>query len=339
MRIFKNKEQRVIKVIEKAMPAVVSIAVSEKDKTEKSSSNHFSLEKADSSQDFINGGSGFIIEEKGIVLTNRHVVSGKDIQCFITLGSGEKFKAELIARDPLDDLAILQFNSNGKNLPVIPLGDSNKVKLGETVLALGNVLGFLKNTVSAGIISGLSRSITAQIEKNTKPSEMRGLIQTDAAINPGNSGGPLINLSGRAIGISVATVAGLENIGFALPIDIVKRDLNEFKKHNRITRSFLGIRYLTINEDASKEFSLPVKYGALIIKGHSFDTAVVEKSPADKAGIKEKDIILEWNGDKITSDKNIQDYLSNSQVGDKVVMKILRDGKKFERTLTLTERM
>lgn len=327
MSIFGNREKRITKVVERIMPAVVSITVSKNNEEE----NFVS-------KDFVSGGSGFIVKKNGTVLTNRHVIADPKAEYEITLGSGRKFKAELLARDPVQDIAILKIDPGKNRLPVVPLGDSRNIKLGESVLAFGNVLGLFKNTVSAGVISGLSRSITAQIDKSSEPSEIRGLIQTDAAINPGNSGGPLVNLSGKAVGINIATIAELENVGFALPIEIVERDLDELKKHGRIRRPLLGVRYLTINDRISEKLNLPVSYGALIIKDH-LDEAVVRESPADKAGLKERDVILEWDGGRITLDRNIQDYLSDSEVGDKVTLKVLRNGREFETAVILSERI
>jgi len=334
MSFIKNEDRKIVDVIKKMMPAVVSITVSKKE------TNNLNLPPFQNtkSEKFVSGGSGFIVRDNGIILTNRHVIEDPHNEHEVTLGSGEKYNAELIARDPLDDLAILKIDPEGKKLPIVPLGSSENLNLGERVLALGNVLGLFEDTVSAGIVSGLSRSITARIDKHSQPSEMRGLVQTDAAINPGNSGGPLVNLKSEAIGINVAMIAGLENVGFALPIDIVTRDLDELKNHGRIRRPFLGVRYLTLNEEISKKLNLPVNRGALVIRGHSFENAVVEESPADKAGIKEKDVILEWDGDEITQKKNIQDYLSDCEVGDKVTVKIFRDGEEFETDLTLVER-
>jgi S1-C subfamily serine protease len=332
MNIF-NKEKKIIKIIDKVVPAVVSIIVSDK----KEDNKIFNLNDLPLDDDIKeSGGSGFIVEKNGLILTNRHVVT-KDSHYYAVLNSGEKYEAKILDRDPLNDLALLKIDTE-KELPTIPLGDSDTMKLGKTVLALGNVMGLFKNTVSAGIVSGLSRSITAQIDKDDKPSEMRGLIQTDAAINPGNSGGPLINLSGEAVGINVAMIAGLENVGFALPINIVKRDLKEIKKSGKITRPFFGVRYLTINKEFSKKIDSEVDFGALVVKGHSFNVAVIKDSPADKSGIKEGDIILTWNKNKITTENSIQDYLSKSEIGEKVDLEILRDGENINTVIELTER-
>jgi serine protease Do len=326
MNIFKDNNKKIIEIIEKVMPAVVSITVSKKNNKEKNKA-------------FISGGSGFIVKKDGIILTNRHVMADPKAEYSVILGSGKKFKAKLLARDPIDDIAVLKIDPEGEDLPVIPLSNSREIKLGESVLAFGNVLGLFRNTVSAGIISGLARSITAQISEGLEPSEIRGLIQTDAAINPGNSGGPLVDLSGKVIGINIATIVGLENVGFAMPIEVVERDLSEIKKYGRIRRPLLGVRYISIDSEVSDKLNLPVNHGSLIIRDDSFGEAVVKNSPAHQAGIKEKDIIVEWNGEKITPEKNLQDYLSESEVGDKVTMKILRSKKEIETTVVLTERI
>ena len=189
-----------------------------------------------------------------------------------------------------------------------------------------------------GIISGLSRSIAAQLDSKSPIQEMRGLVQTDAAINPGNSGGPLVNLKGEAIGINVATVFGAENIGFALPINEVKRDLNELKKYGRIKRPFLGIRYILINENIKDKLKLPVDYGALIINENPQEKAILNNSPAEHAGIKDGDIILECNSEKICSEKTIQDFLENLEVNNILKLKILRGKKRFEVKVKLAER-
>jgi len=200
-------------------------------------------------------------------------------------------------------------------------------------------LGIFKNTVSMGIVSGLSRSISAQADPNSPPQEMRGLIQTDAAINPGNSGGPLVDLEGRAVGINAAIVFGAQNISFAIPINAAERDIKDLKKYGRIRRPLLGLRYFILNDDLKEKLNLPVNYGAFITKEHSFDDhAIVPGSPAAKAGLKEKDVILEWNGEKITQEKTIQDFLENCEVGESVRMKILRGKKNMEIKLTLAER-
>ncbi|MFA5084176.1 MAG: trypsin-like peptidase domain-containing protein, partial [Candidatus Paceibacterota bacterium] len=243
-------------------------------------------------------------------------------------------KAEILARDPNNDVAILKIEPPAEGLTTVSLGDSGEIELGQTVMAIGNALGLFKNTVSSGIVSGLSRSIAAQADVNSFQ-ELRGLIQTDAAINPGNSGGPLVDIFGNAIGINVAVVFGAENIGFAIPINAAKRALIDLKKYGRIRRPFLGIRYLTIDPNLKEKLKLPVDYGALIA---SEEHAIVPKSPADLAGLQEKDILLEINGEKITTDKPIQDFLENLAVNETIKLRILRNEKEIDIKMTLAER-
>ncbi len=285
------------------------------------------LKNAEKKSPIVNaGGSGFFVDASGIIATNKHVVSEPNAEYAIITNSGEKFKADVLARDPINDVAILKISNSRKKFPTIKLGDSSKLELGETVIAIGNALGLFSNTVSTGIVSGLSRSIAARLNPKSPIQEMRGLIQTDAAINPGNSGGPLVNIKGETIGINAATVFGAQNIGFALPINEVKRDLKELKKYGRIRRPFLGVRYILVDS------------GALLVSDNPNDEAVISGSPAARAGVKEKDIILECNGEKIRSNKTIQDFLETLEAGDALKLKISRDKKEFEVKLTLAER-
>lgn len=287
----------------------------------------------------VGGGSGFIVDAKGIVVTNKHVVADSNAIYTVVMNTGKKYEAIVLARDPIEDVAILKMTGVEEALPVVSLGDSSNVDLGETVLAIGNALGLFRNTVSCGIISGLSRSIRANNENDVKNpfQELRGLIQTDAAINPGNSGGPLVNLAHQAIGINAAIVFGAQNLGFALPINAVKRDLEDLKTHGRIRRPLLGFRYLIIDEGLKHKMHLPVSEGALIL-GNPHAPAIIPKSPADKAGLHEKDIILECNKQALTSEKTVQDFLEEREVGDKLHLKVQRGSRQFEVDVILAER-
>lgn len=348
---MQKEKSQIVATVKKVMPAVVSVVISKKLKKLKRDLSKianavpgFSMddipeESIDADGNVrIGGGSGFIVNQDGTILTNRHVVSESGVEYAVTLSDGSKFPASILARDPLDDIAILKIESGKTKLPTVQLGNSEELKLGENVLAFGNILGVFQNTVSSGIVSGLSRSIAARITPQSPTFEMRGLVQTDAAINPGNSGGPLTDMEGRAIGINAAVIAGAQNVGFAIPIKLVERDLAELKKFGRIKRPLLGVRYMTLDDDLGKKLDLPVGYGAVVFKGHSFEKAVVPGSPADKAGIREKDIILSWDGEKITQQKNLQDFLSESEVGDVIELGILRNGRKTKTKLKLKER-
>src|SRR3989339_14085 len=244
-----------VSVVRKALPATVTIVVSkkfgeiEKEATEqypdiplwlKRRELGFLKQQTDKRGMLkVGNGSGFIIDPSGIVVSNRHIVSDVKNAYTVITNDGQKYQAKILARDPLSDIAILKID-NGATFPFLSLGDSAHLELGEPVITVGNALGMFQNTVSKGIISGLSRAITAQIDARSPIQEIHGLIQTDAAINPGNSGGPLINSAGKVIGINVAIIQGAQNIGFALPINTLKRDLIDLQHYGRIRQPFLG---------------------------------------------------------------------------------------------------
>ena len=264
---MKKEKSPLIMVIKKAMPAVVSIVISKNlQELEKELAKelprfgqefHIPEESIDSrGMVKIGGGSGFIVDKEGIVITNRHVVADSEAEYTVITNDNKKFKAEILAQDLVNDVAILKIEAPAEKLTTVILGDSNNIELGQNVIAIGNALGIFKNTVSSGIISGLSRSISAQGDTNSVQ-ELRGLIQTDAAINPGNSGGPLVDIFGQTIGINVAVVFGAENISFAIPINTAKKALHDLKKYGRIRRPFLGIRYLKIDQKLKKKIKKP----------------------------------------------------------------------------------
>jgi serine protease Do len=295
----------------------------------------------------IGGGSGFIVEPSGVVLTNKHVIADPKAEYTVVLANGEKYPATVLSRDPVNDVAIIKIlpvaaGAGGVakkiTLPTIALGNATTLELGVEVIAIGNALGLFKNTVSLGIVSGLSRSIAAQEEPNAPPQELRGLIQTDAAINPGNSGGPLVTLDGKAIGINTAIVFGAQNIGFAIPINAAERDLADIKKYGHIRKPLLGVRYLIVDENLQGKMNLPVSYGALIVRESPQDHGVVPESPAAKAGLKEMDIILECNAMKVDRDHSIQDFLEKLEVGSTINLLVLRGDKKLNVKVILAER-
>ena len=273
----------------------------------------------------IGGGTGFIVSQDGMILTNKHVVSDTEAEYTVLTNDGEKISAKVLAIDPIQDIAILKIEKN--NLPVLFLGDSDQIQIGQTAIAIGNALGEFRNTVSTGVISGLKRSIIASSGFG-QTEELAEVIQTDAAINPGNSGGPLLNLSGEVIGINVAMAQGAENIGFSLPINLAKKDLEQVKKDGKISYPFLGIRYVIIDQDIQKTNNLSVDYGALVVRGSNVnELAVVPGSAADKAGIVENDIILEADGKKIDSKNPLSEFIAKYKVGDTITLKILHKGE------------
>ncbi len=271
----------------------------------------------------IGAGTGFIISPDGLIATNKHVINEKDAEYTVYLNDGRKFKGKVVAMHPVDDLAIIKINAN--NLPYLRLGDSNKLKLGQTVIAIGNALGEFQNTVSVGVVSGLRRNITAT-DNQGYVQRLEGLIQTDAAINPGNSGGPLINLKGEVIGINTAIVSGAQNIGFAIPVNRLKNMILDLTTKGKIEVPFLGVRYLLVTEEIMKKFNLPYDYGAYIYSDNPKKPAVIPGSPAERAGLKEGDIILEVDGKKITLQNTLAQEITSRRVGDKVTLKIWRQG-------------
>ncbi|TSC73649.1 MAG: hypothetical protein G01um101444_495 [Parcubacteria group bacterium Gr01-1014_44] len=344
-----DHEEKIIKAIEKALPAVVSITVSKKaefvkqDLVKMGMDPRMFTEKLQSELDkdgniSVSGGSGFVVESSGVVLTNKHVVQDKNATYKAVIGQ-EKYDVEILAQDPLADIAILKIIKPPKNLSALSLGSSKNIKLGISVIAIGNALGEFQNTVSTGIVSGLSRFLSAITDMEGHQERLRGLIQTDAAINPGNSGGPLVNLDGEAIGINAAIVFGAQNIGFAIPIDRAKRDLDAIKKYGHIRTPFLGIRYVILNKAIQQHFKLPTEKGALIVReGLPHDYAILPGSAAAEAGLKEHDIILTANDKEITEKETLEDILENCNVGDEMKLKVFRKGKNLSFSLKLEDR-
>ena len=284
----------------------------------------------------IGGGSGFIISEDGLILTSQHVVADPEAEYTVVSEPTKKYPAKILARDPINDIAILKIKA--KNLPYLELGDSGKIEIGQTVIAAGNALGEFHDTISTGIVSGLSRYITAFGILDRQAERLRGLIQTDAAINPGNSGGPLVDIDGKVIGINTAMVMGAQNIGFAIPINAAKKDLGEVKKYGKIRIPFLGVRYIILNKEIAKKNKLPVEYGAFVMRETLGESPIVKGSAADKAGIQEFDIILEMAGQKITTENPLSDILQKHKIGDEIESKVLRKGKEIALKVKLEEK-
>ncbi len=351
-----EEESAVISAVEKVSPAVVSIIITkdlpiiEKYYTTPPNSDFFQQFFGDNFGDFfgipqyrqkgtekreVGGGSGFIISSDGYVVTNKHVVSDEAAEYTVLMNDGNKYSAQVLARDPVNDLAILKVDVKG--LKAVELGDSSKLKVGQSVIAIGNALGEFRNTVSTGVISGLLRSITAG-GAGIGTEQLVGVIQTDASINPGNSGGPLLNIAGHVIGINTAIVQGAQNIGFAIPINELKNSIESVKKTGKITRPWLGVRYVLINKQIAEANKLSVDYGALVVRGEErTDLAVVPGSPADKAGLAENDIILEVNGQKITEENPLANVIGKFKVGDETTLKVLRKGEEKEVKVKLGE--
>ncbi|MBI3671756.1 trypsin-like peptidase domain-containing protein [Candidatus Azambacteria bacterium] len=312
-----EEEKLVIEIVKKASPAVVNIIISQEDKK---------IFKKDKER-VVGGGSGFIISNDGLILTNRHVVSDEKAKYTAETQAGKRYPITIIGRDQINDIAILKINS-GNDLPFLELGNSENLHIGQTVITIGNALSQFHNSVSKGITSGLLRVVSTEGSDDEVAQNLRGLIQTDAAINPGNSGGPMLNTEGKVIGINAVVVHGAQNISFAIPISNAKKDIEDIKKFGKIIQPSLGVRYVVVNDEFQKKYNLPINYGAWIIKEHlPHDLAVTKGSTADKAGIKEDDIILEFNNTAIKDGVGLDQLVAKTNVGDIISIKILRDKK------------
>lgn len=284
----------------------------------------------------IGGGSGFIVSTDGTVVTNKHVVADEEAEYTVLTNDGQRYSAKVIAKDPVQDLAVIKIESEKKDFATVNFGDSAKLQIGQTVIAIGNALGEFRNTVSVGVVSGLGRTVTAS--GGNQAETLEDIIQTDAAINKGNSGGPLLNLAGEVIGINTAMALDAESIGFAIPINKVKKAIDQAKTSGKIVYPFLGVNYVLINDKVKEENKLSVDYGALIIAPDSGGLAVAADSAAAKAGLKEKDIILELNSEKITIDNSLAKVILKYNPGDKVILKVLRSNEEITIEATLGER-
>lgn len=270
----------------------------------------------------------------GLLMTNKHVVADEEAEYTVLLNDGRKIDAEVVARDSGNDIALLKVET--QDHPSLSFAGENPA-LGQTVIAIGNALGEFRNTVSVGVISGLSRSIAAG--GSTGVERLDRIIQTDAAISRGNSGGPLLSSRGEIIGMNTAIAASGENIGFAIPAADLKRAYESYRKEGRIVRPYLGIRYMPITQELKEKNALPYDYGALIVRGEtSTDLAVVPGSPANKAGIQENDIILEADEQKLTLETSLGSIVQQKSPGDTVRLKVFQKGKEREITVVLEER-
>lgn len=275
-------------------------------------------------------GSGFIVSSDGLILTNKHVVSDTEVKYQVITSDDKKLEVKKIYRDPVNDLAIIKVDPpSGGNFKPIALGDSSKLQVGQFVIAIGTALGEFRQTVTTGVVSGLGRGITAGDPFGGFQERLDNLIQTDAAINPGNSGGPLLNSAGQVIGVNVAVAQGGQNIGFALPINVAKESLSNFSQTGKFSRPYLGIKYKQITRDLALLNDLPE--GAYV-------QAVVNGSPADKAGLLAEDIITKLDGVSLT-EKNggLAKQISNKKVGDMVELTVWRDEKILTIKVTLAE--
>lgn len=322
-----EEESQTIDTVKKVSPAVVSIVISA------DLSKYY--QRTGSDIFVVGGGSGFIVSADGMILTNKHVVDQEGVEYTVVTSDGKQYSAKVLAKDPSNDIAIVKIDAN--NLPVVELGDSDALQIGQTVIAIGYSLAQYQNTVTKGVVSGLARNITAGSSGSSE--RLEGVIQTDTAINPGNSGGPLLNLAGQVVGVNTAIDREGQLVGFSIPINSVKSVIESVKKTGKIVRPFIGIRYMPITKQFAQTNDLPFEYGIYIVRGsRSEDSAIVKDSPADKAGLKEGDIVLELNGVKIDEDHSLVGQLSKYSSGDEITLKISSSGMVKDVKVKLEER-
>lgn len=317
--VVSQDEEDIASVASKVGPSVVSIL------TQGQTQSIFGTQQT---QD--GAGSGIIISSDGYILTNKHVVDGSDKLSVVTSDGTVYDNVKVLGTDPLNDLAFVKVDGVN-NLTAAALGDSSSVRIGQKVVAIGNSLGEYQNTVTSGIISGTGRPVSAQ-EGNTVEN-LTDLLQTDAAINPGNSGGPLVNLSGQVIGINTAIAADAQSIGFSIPINSTKGIVKNLLRTGKVERAYLGVNYVSITPELAKQYSLPLKQGAYVATSNG--SAVISGSPADKAGIKDKDIITKVGDLEVGPRGSVSSLVAEYTIGDQVPLTIYRDGKTINVTVTL----
>lgn len=329
------EESVVTQVVEKSLPSVVTVGINITARTR----DTITIDPSDPFSPFRrtpgtereikqNIGSGFVATSDGLVITNKHVVSETGATYTVLTNDEKKYTVENIYRDPLNDLAILKIKANG--LKPLPLGESAKLKLGQMAIAIGTPLGEFTNSVTTGIISGLGRGITAGSPYEGYVEKLDNIIQTDAAISAGNSGGPLLNSKGQVIGVNTAVSGEGQNIGFAIPVNIVKGLIDGFaKRGGSFERAYIGVRYKVLDRQTAVQNELVE--GAYVLE-------VLEGSPAANAGLQVEDIITEFNGAKIrgNNEQTLAKLISDHKVGDQVKLKIWRNGEVKDVTVTLT---
>ena len=315
-------EGSIADIAEKVSKSVVSIVTSTK------TTNFFGQ-----SYDAAAAGTGIIVTSDGYVLTNKHVINGAN-KVTVVLDDGTTYEdVKVVTTDPMNDVAFLKIGGVSDLTPA-KLGDSKTISVGQQVIAIGNALGEYQNTVTAGIISGTGRSVTASDGSGYNTETLSDMIQTDAAINSGNSGGPLVNAAGEVIGINTATSTTAENMGFAIPISSVKGMLKQLTETGEAKRAYLGVYSANITPEIAKAYDLPVSTGAYLYSSSAY-SAVVKDSPAAKAGLKDKDIVTAVNGVKVGAAGTLADLIGEYKPGDTVQLTVIRDGKEIAVNVTL----
>jgi len=317
-----QQEVDIASIVSKVSPSVVSIT------TKSQAETYFGV------ADQEGAGTGIVVSADGYVMTNKHVVNGADT-VGVVLADGTAYdNVRVIGTDPLNDVAFLKI-PNVSNLTPVELGNSSSIRVGQQVVAIGNSLGQYQNTVTSGIISGTGRPVSAQSGDGGSVESLTDLLQTDAAINPGNSGGPLLNMAGQVIGMNTAVAADAQGIGFAIPVNGMKGVLKGVLDKGEVQRAFLGVSYIPVTPETAKQYNLSAKSGAYVFSGSS-SASVASGSPADKAGIKEKDVITKINDVEIGTNGALSTLVGEYAPGDTITLTLLRDGKEQTVKATLT---
>lgn len=328
-----NESELIAQIAKDVGQSVVSVDV----QTQTTAPDFFGFAQTMNQQ---SAGTGFIISSDGIIVTNRHVVPQGSTSVSVTLSDGTRYdNVQVIGRTSdtsPQDIAFLKIaDLKGKTLVPATLGDSSKIQVGDRVIAIGNALGQFQDTVTSGIISGYGRDVTAGDQSSLGTSEnLTDLFQTDAAINEGNSGGPLVDMNGEVIGINTAIASNAQNIGFAQPINDVKGLIASVLGTGQLQQPYLGVRYVSLTDDLAYEYNLPVKRGAYVVPSTD-GSSVVPGSPAEKAGIHEKDVITKVNNISIDDKNGLTSVISRFKVGDKVTLTVIRGSKTITLKVTL----
>lgn len=337
-KISVQEDSSIISAVKKVSPAVVSVSFTKDIQV----FNPFSFgtgQDQQTTQQQQGGGTGFIITSDGLIATNKHVASISGAAYSVITGDGKKYDAKVMALDPINDFAILKIDA--RNLPTVEFGNSDDLEIGQRVIAIGNALGAFQNSVTTGVVSGKERTIEAADSASSQnPETLQGMLQTDAAINEGNSGGPLINLKGQVVAINTATASKgqAEGLGFAIPINTLKTGIDSVEKTGKIIRPYLGVRYLAVDQKIAAMKGMKDAKGVLVYGDPTNNIpAVVKDSPADKAGLKEGDVILKINSDEINDNNSLTRLLGKYQPGNEVTLQVLRDGKTIDIKIKLGE--
>ncbi len=340
------EDRQVIDAVREVSPSVVSIIVSKDVSKLYNSTGVFPFEffgfgppempePQQGGKRQIGGGTGFVISADGLILTNRHVVADAEADYEAATSDGRVLPATVVAVDAILDIAILKVEA--QDLPVAPLGESSKLEAGETVIAIGNALSEYSNSVTKGVVSGINRRVIAGGGFG-EAEVIEEAIQTDAAINPGNSGGPLVDLRGEVVGVNTAVNRSGQSIGFAIPIDAAKVVIDSYKTQGRIVRPWLGVRYVMLTRESARANGLSVDAGALVVGGGSGDgAAVLPGSPAEAAGIKAGDVLLDIDGAPLGEDRPLASAIARKRAGDTVSIRLLRETNELVVRATLTE--